>query len=56
MSLISGMNRVEGGQDGGLYAPVNESPSSDHLITLEFSSSLRILDMTSIPMRKNGAK
>lgn len=38
-----------------LYAPVKESPSSDHLITLEFSSSLRILHKTSIPMRGDGA-
>jgi len=36
--------------------PVNESPSSDHLIIFEFSSSLSILRMPSVLMCEDEAK
>ena len=35
---------------------MNESPSSDHLITLEFSSALSILRITSSQMCINGGR
>jgi len=35
---------------------VNESPSADHLITLELSSSLRILGVISILLYKEGVE
>lgn len=55
VSVISGAYQVEVASQG-LYAPVNESPSSDHLIIFEFSSSLRILRMTSVLLCKEGTE
>ena len=53
VSVVSGADRVWC-LGLKLYTPVNESPSSDHRITLEFSSSSRILCMTSITICKGG--
>ena len=55
VSVVSGADRVWC-LGLKLYTPVNESPSSDHLIIFEFSSSLSILRTTSALVRKDEAK